>query len=468
MSSDQLCRFSLAVGVIVLLSACSASKNITQTQQQLRKIPDYRGADASSVSEKLDTYRKEEEDKVLYHLEEGMLHHYQENWEQSSKHLKESEQSIEKFYTKSINRNVQAMLVNDLRLPYDGEAYEDIYLNLFNCLNYLHREDWDGALVEVRRTTHKLGKLQDRYKGQAEAVSQDTAQAAVEQADEELEDVDLIEEEEEAQSPAEIQQHSAMGRLIGTVLHAKNRSPDDARIELSQLKTATKDQGNTDFLSSFPQEGPETRPTQVSKPSLEKLTETEVYNTMLVAFSGQAPMKKKRKFQFNINIDEEEVQLDFAIPTLKLPETNVDRVRARVAGETLTVPLVEDMQETAVAMFEQKKSIIYTRAVIRSFLKAGATSAGQNAAEDELGEAAGWLAGQIGEMASSATAQADTRGWQTMPGFVHATVAKLPEGTHTVTYEFLSDDGQVLKKRTRQVEVNGPQDLDVAEAIYLE
>lgn len=469
MQRALLFRAVVIAGVAGLLLACSASKNVTQTQHQLRQIGDYRNTDISAVSEQLNTYRKEDEDRVLYHLEQGMLHHYQENWEQSSKHFQKSERAIERLYTKSISQNLQAMLTNDLRLAYDGEAYEDIYLNAFKCLNYLHRDNREGAMVEVRRATHKLEQLEDRYRGLAESVTPDTAQTVVAEADKELEGIDLIEKDEaDDTAPLEIQQHSAMGRFVGTVLHAKNNSPDDARIELAKLRAALHDQERTEFLSTFPSDASEAEAGQVSIPSRTQLTEPDAYNTMLVAFHGHAPQKREQRFQFNIFVDEEEVQLDFAVPILRLPETRVDRVRAHVAGKTVTVPLIEDLQATAQAMFEQKRPIIYTRAVIRSFLKAGATEAGEQAAEDEYGEAAGWLAEQVGEAMSGAVAQADTRGWQTMPGLARATVVKLPPGTHTVTFEFLSGQGHVVEERTRRVEVTGPQDLALAESICVE
>mgnify|MGYP006297993797 CR=1 FL=1 len=68
---------------------------------------------------------------------------------------------------------------------------------------------------------------------------------------------------------------------------------------------------------------------------------------------------------------------------------------------------------------------------------------------------------------SARAAQADTRGWQTMPGHAHALVARLPPGTHEVTFEFLSAHGRLLKQRTREVTVQGARDFALAESVYL-
>lgn len=494
-----------------VLCACTAGDTITQAQMRLRGIEDYQQTDLQSVSTLLDGYRKQGEDEVLYQLETAMLHHYRGKWQKSARHFEKAEQAIEANYTKSINRNLQSMLVNDLQLAYDGEAYEDIYLNVFNALNYLHRHDTEGALVEARRVTYKLERLSDRYKGLARSLAKrDTAQSALKEADEELDDIDLLTEDE---SPPEIRQNSALGRFLTTTLYGKTGAPDDARIELQQLRTALADQGRRDFLSAFSraggagggssgdglpvswgrdertdsdvlstlfgpsdslsvqraldEPGKETFRGGVSVPSLDQLTRSDSFNTLLLSFTGRAPKKDERSFHIPLSIDGETVQLHFAVPVLKTPESRVDRVRARAVGDTLAVPMVEDMQAVAHEMFDQKKPIVYTRAVLRAIVKAGATEGAEKLAEKKLGGAAGFLTEQAGNVMSYRAAQADTRGWQTMPGHAHALVAKLPEGTHEVTFEFLSDQGQVLKRRTQEVTVRSARDFALAESVYL-
>lgn len=511
MSRSRLLSIVFLLCTAGLLGACSASKTVTQTQTQLRSVNDYRSVDVDALTSSLDGYRKTEEDEVLYRLENGMLTHYRERWDESAKHFQQADRAIERHYTKDISKNLQSLLINDLQLPYTGEPYEGIYLTAFNCLNYLHQDDLQGALVEMRQITHKLELLNDRNRGLAKSLmKRDTAQAAVKQADEKIEDVDLLTEDE---TPPEIQQNSALGRFLTTTLYGKTGSPDDANIELQKLRTALEDQGRLGFLTAharadggspassddfFPSTwaqdewtasgvlstlfetqytltetdgGPASRNRDgmsgVSVPDPSQLTQSTAFNTLLLSFTGRAPMKEERSFDVPLLIDEETVQLHFAVPVLETPESRVARVRARVAGDTLRVPMVEDMQAVAHTMFDQKKPIVYTRAVIRSFLKAGATEGAEKAADEELGEGAGFLAEQIGNAMSKGAAQADTRSWQTMPGHAHALAARLPEGNHEVTFDFLSPSGQVLNRRTRQVTVEGPADFDVAESIYL-
>ncbi|MGM0673980.1 MAG: hypothetical protein ACQETQ_04725, partial [Spirochaetota bacterium] len=107
-------------------------------------------------------------DKVLYHLDVGLLHHYGDNFEESTRHLNEAEFLIEEYFTKSISQAAATLLVNDTKQDYAGEDYEDIYLNVFKALNFLSQDEFDSAFVEVRRINNKLNLLEDKYREVAE------------------------------------------------------------------------------------------------------------------------------------------------------------------------------------------------------------------------------------------------------------------------------------------------------------
>ncbi len=101
-----------------------------------------------------------DKDRVMLHLDKGIIFHYQDNYEESNKEFEAAEDAIEELYTKSISKGVFSFLLNDNSLAYDGEVYEDLYINIFKALNYLHLNDFDGAYVETRRRiTNKLKEL---------------------------------------------------------------------------------------------------------------------------------------------------------------------------------------------------------------------------------------------------------------------------------------------------------------------
>lgn len=479
-SLRDLRRALAALCLAGLLVGCAAPAAVQQTQRQLQQVQGSQDVDVQSMSQYLGEYRKNGEDEVLYHLEKGMLHHLNQDWKKSSTHFQRADRAIRKNYTKSINRNVQSLIANDFQLSYDGESYEDVYLNVFQCLNYLNNGEFDEALVEARQFNRELEFISDKYKGLASSLSPDTAQTAIETADQELpdtmqtaiervdqelEDVRLL-GERDGTPPLEIRQNSALARFLATVLYAKDGSIDDAEIELNNLRAAVDDQGQADFLSALSTHSE----TQSRIPPAEALTNPRAYNTLLVAFHGNAPRKEEKRYQFRFEIDDEQVQLDFAVPVLLLPGTQVEGVRAIIDRDTLHLPVVEEMHETAKAMFEDKKPIVYTRAVIRSFLRATATEAGQAGTETEGEEAKGdaeWLVQHVGEHASQYLDRADTRGWQTMPGVSRSIVARLPSGSHDVTFQYLAYDGTVLQERTRRIRVDGTSGLAIGESFFL-
>jgi len=55
------------------------------------------------------------------------------------------------------------MLSNDLTLPYEGEDFETVLINVVAALNYVLLNQWDDALVEARKVDHKLNVINDRY-----------------------------------------------------------------------------------------------------------------------------------------------------------------------------------------------------------------------------------------------------------------------------------------------------------------
>jgi len=120
-------------------------------------------------SKKKDIYRSK--DQVVYNLESGMNYHFSNKYDSSSFYLSNAENEIDQNYTKSVSRGVGAFLTNDNKLVYDGEPYEDIYLNAFKALNYIHLQDWDAALVETRRMTYKMTQLDIKIKGLASSFA---------------------------------------------------------------------------------------------------------------------------------------------------------------------------------------------------------------------------------------------------------------------------------------------------------
>ena len=102
-------------------------------------------------------------DEVLEFLDKGIVSHYSKNYKDSNEELSYAEKKIEEYYTVSISQTISSFLVNDTVKDYQGEIYENIYSNIFMALNYLHQNEFDESMVEIRRFDIKLKELSLKY-----------------------------------------------------------------------------------------------------------------------------------------------------------------------------------------------------------------------------------------------------------------------------------------------------------------
>jgi len=261
-------------------------------------------------------------DRVLYNLELGTVRHFSGDYEGSFEAFKDAEQFIDELYTKSISRAFRSFIVNDNVLAYDGEDYEDIYLNMFNTLNFLHKNDLEGALVESRRIAYKLEQLDVRYEGLVGALSKA--------------DTTKFDNWKTGKTNVE---SSALGHFLSGLLFSKSGKPDDARIETEKIvKSLKKQEINFNNIFSIPDT------------LIQRINQPETYNTLLITFSGKAP--EKIQYDTRIYLDEYDLYLKFSLPKLRLRPTQVRSVRASVNNEApKTVYLIEEMDRIAAEVY---------------------------------------------------------------------------------------------------------------------
>jgi hypothetical protein len=100
---------------------------------------------------------------VLYNLDLGALYHYSGQADSSNKYLFAAEKEIEDLYTESVSLNVLSYVLNDNVLPYEGEDFEKVLVNVFLALNYACVGLSEDALVEARKVDLKLREYARRY-----------------------------------------------------------------------------------------------------------------------------------------------------------------------------------------------------------------------------------------------------------------------------------------------------------------
>lgn len=431
-------RFHLFyIGVLILLSGCHAYV-LDDAQMDLRDSFTAGNYDnASNLIKKFeadDVYRSK--DAVLKNLEGGMIYHFAGKYDSSNTYLNEAEYLIEDAYTKSVSRGIGSFLTNDNALVYDGEPYEDIYLNAFKSLNFLHQQDLESALVEARRMSYKMERLDIRLKGLVDAFSKTDSSG-------------------QTWNSGEVNvQNSAFSHFLSSVLFSKTGKPDDSRIEFEKFRSAIKEQ---ETFGSLPKPDPE---------QLEHIQDQRSYNVLITAFSGQAPIKVQEDFRLWLDDgDDDSFYVKFSLPKLRMYHSEVRTIRIRTDSLTTPLYLVEEMDEVSAEIYQAKKPIIYTRSLLRATVKAtGSTLVSSSVKKKHKNW--GFLLEILGMIGQEASEKADLRGWQTLPGKAWVNTLKLPEGTHDIEIEYLSANNRILYSETYEVNVSDSNDLLLVESIF--
>jgi hypothetical protein len=211
----------------VFLASCS-----TTEQTQLVRFPEIDGAvtegrfedalsrvEAARQTDEFSVYNAKNE--ISFLLDKGLLAHYAGDYAASAKDLEESERLIEEAFTKSISDNFSSTMLDDpYQEEYIGEDFENIYVNIFNALNYYHAGDIDNAAVEIRRLNEKLVYIKQQYETQDKSLLEKTKEWISNAVDETF------------------YSQSALAQYLGALFWRGAGHPDDARIDAQGVAAA--------------------------------------------------------------------------------------------------------------------------------------------------------------------------------------------------------------------------------------
>jgi hypothetical protein len=383
-------------------------------------------------------------DGILYFLDKGMLSHYAGRFTDSSALLESGERAIEEAYTKSVTREMGSYLFNDNVLEYPGEDYENIYINVFNALNYYHRQDVEGATVEIRRVNEKLAQLSARYNviitGLQQKALDDTAgrlppnpKAAGKFTD------------------------SALARYLGILFYRSGGRHDDARIDREGLRVAF---ANAPAVYRHPV------PPSISG-ELETPKGMARFNAL--AFSGLSPVKRGVELRIPLP---GAGWAKIAVPELEHRRSDVTRIEVVFDhGERFNMELLEDIETAARETFKARQNVIYLKSVLRAMVK-GIGSAALNSAsgevEDETTGAVLRMFSIITQIFAEASEQADTRISRYFPARAYVGGINIKPGIYSFRISYYNRSGKELAS-TRYTDMHIREGaLNLAEAVCLQ
>ena len=153
----------LILSFAILLASCASpaklrAENISKTAS----VGNYQAGIDNIKKDKKELYNSE--DSFLLEFDLGILHHYNQNYKESIKHLANAEQILEDLYSRSVTNEATALLTNDNVRPYRSYPFEIQWLYQTQILNYLAINEIDEAVVEARRALLAIQSLREQEK----------------------------------------------------------------------------------------------------------------------------------------------------------------------------------------------------------------------------------------------------------------------------------------------------------------
>lgn len=431
-----------ALALLLFTAACA---NLVTTQPRGQNLD--LALQARQVSEVLKVVEAPKayspKDRLLYYLDAGLLYYYQGDWAASNALLEEAESAFEELQTKSISRAAGSLILNDNALEYAGEDYEDIYINVFKCLNYLQMKDFAAAQVEIRRIDDKLSYLESKYARMEKELSKDPHY------------------QPELKSSRFHFHSSALARYLSLLIYLALDDVHSARIDYDNILFAFESQ-------------PELYP--FSLPPLVKPQERSAQEYLQVlCFVNRGPFKVAEELQVRGGKDHlfvsgsdpampalqlvwQDMQPDyyfkFSIPKMQTRSPRIASIIA-VAADGSRYPLakLEDFSLTAQKSFATKEAGILLKSLARTVAKGLAMEKAKREAERKGSTLTSLLVSITADVGMYISENADLR----LAGFFPAAayIAELPlsAGEQDIYLEYYSPAGTLVYRQKSTVMV---------------
>ena len=434
------------MAAFVLLAGCGPSVNRYLLIEASLRAQDPKGADAIVAVAEKDYGSKS---RVLYGMDRGMTLQLAGDYQQSNAVLEQAEEELDRLYTRKIRTETLAFMTNDTALPYEGDPYEQVLINVLKALNYAVLGEWQDALVEARRIDHRLNVLSDRTK-EKNAYRDDGFARYL---------TGILYESTGDVNNAFIAYRKAYEIFDATRAWSHTVVPSQLTQDLLRTAEALHfSQELTEYKSVFPDTRWET------SQALQQLAQVVV-----ISYNGRAPRKEDLFLDLPISLDALQLVLlnrgvlqqnrqsnqavdsvlyglsgrvvRVALPRLVPQKTQVPVDRVSLIPDngtrvTLSTELVHNVTAVAEKALSERMAGITVKALARAATKfalaEGTTRAAQQAAGKDAGPWVGLLVGLLTKGLAVASEEADKRSWQTLPDEIHLARVWVPPGRYQV------------------------------------
>jgi len=393
-----------------------------------------------------------EKNAVLLFLDKGLLEHYAGNNSDSSQDLQEAERLIAEAYTKSITADVASYIANDNTKEYPGEDFEDIYINVFNALNYYRAGDLEGALVEIRRLTESSGKLSmlnQKYEGKGP----DAGEHVLAQ----LRKIGLSVNQDLPQGKPVNFSNSALARYLSVLFYQGEGKTDAVRIELDQLRAAFASNPNI-YSNPIPKSVAELQAIPKGKARLN-----------VIGFTGLSPIKQEGVFTSGFPFFKYMAlqKAEFKLPKFVKRPSVIDRVEVNVDGVgAFNLELLEDMGAVMEETYNARFGNLFFKTYLRVLLKYITAYITAVVIDEKKGALMANLSALAAKKTADATEGADIRMSRYLPDKAYVGGVNLDPGTYNIAVSFYSQGNVIARKDYQGVSVKA-NTLNLVETVNL-
>ena len=369
------------------------------------------------------------QNQLLRLLDQGLVLHLAGKYQDSIAVFEKAKQKFDELYTQSVTQNAASWFWNDYALPYRGEDFERVMINIFQAINYALVGNIAEALVEARDVDSALTAINAAYRPDQKNVYKEDAFARLLMGilyETSGGDVDLNDAFISYEKSVEVYESDKNDYAFAPPLLLKE----------NLLAVA-------EFMGRAELEKYRRKFAGIHYPSLQARREkAEVY---VIHYQGLSPIKTQDSFVVPLPGG---LMTRFAFPKYdqRACEFRSMDFIAKAEGRQLfatSTELGEDVERIAIKNLENRKVRVMFKAVARPAAK----YALERAADQKIKRRHGEFAARLFRLGSSfyniVSEEADLRSWQTLPAQIRLARLVLPPGS----YEF-SLDGKTLGTAT--------------------
>ncbi len=420
----------VSLSLLMALSGCSSLQNYTHKVAPARasiSTGNFQGALATFPEESA-----EGKDEILIRFERGKIFQDLGEFAQSAEEFEKAAGKRKDIDDRAVisasNTASQAgtLLINEQIMPYEGQDFEIILLHALNAMNYLMKGDLEGARVEVRKSYERQTQLSEKHEKELQEARKDTHSADWENSFMKADRQGYEGLKEKAGSAYGVY-HNAFASYISALVYELGGENDDAYIDMKKAFEAypscpslQRDLIRLSRKIGFRQD----QELWEKKFGKDMKTEKDSIDVFVVFSYGLAPYK----VPLTLPIPTAHGFVFASLPIYQFSPSAIHGGRVTTGGISEETSTVFDVDAVAARNLLDDFPIIFTKQIVRSYLKAQMTS--QLSKDHGIGGAI------FGTLFSAITEHADLRAWSMLPKQIQVARIFVPRSTKDFSIEY--------------------------------